>query len=85
MSLIVGLGSPHGDDQLGWVAIDRLRPRLPAGISARQGSRRHRAARASSKGMTRLSSSTRPRRRAGRGRSDHSSGPVAELARRLWD
>ena len=32
MSLIVGLGSPHGDDQLGWVAIDRLRPRLPAGI-----------------------------------------------------
>jgi hydrogenase maturation protease len=34
MSLIVGLGSPHGDDQLGWVAIDRLRPRLPAGITA---------------------------------------------------
>jgi hydrogenase maturation protease len=32
MSLIVGLGSPHGDDQLGWVAVDRLRPRLPAGI-----------------------------------------------------
>ena len=32
MSLIVGLGSPHGDDQLGWVAIDRLRPRLPASI-----------------------------------------------------
>ena len=36
MSLIVGLGSPHGDDQLGWVAIDRLRPRLPAGISAQK-------------------------------------------------
>ena len=34
MSVIVGLGSPHGDDQLGWVAIDRLRPRLPAGIAA---------------------------------------------------
>ena len=34
MSLIVGLGSPHGDDQLGWVAIDLLRPRLPAGTSA---------------------------------------------------
>jgi hydrogenase maturation protease len=36
MTLIVGLGSPHGDDQLGWVAIDRLRPRLPAGIIARK-------------------------------------------------
>ena len=34
MSLIVGLGSPHGDDRLGWVAVDRLRLRLPAGISA---------------------------------------------------
>jgi hydrogenase maturation protease len=36
MSLIVGLGSPHGDDQLGWVAIDRLRPLLRAGILARK-------------------------------------------------
>jgi hydrogenase maturation protease len=36
MSLIVGLGSPHGDDQLGWVAIDRLRPLLPDAISARK-------------------------------------------------
>ncbi len=36
MSLIVGLGSPHGDDQLGWIAIDRLRPQLPAGISAQK-------------------------------------------------
>jgi len=34
MSVIVGLGSPHGDDQLGWVAVDRLLPRLPAGITA---------------------------------------------------
>jgi hydrogenase maturation protease len=34
MTLIAGLGSPHGDDQLGWVAIDHLRPRLPAGIIA---------------------------------------------------
>ena len=34
MSLIVGLGTPHGDDQVGWVAIDRLRPRLPTGIVA---------------------------------------------------
>jgi hydrogenase maturation protease len=31
--LVAGLGSPHGDDQLGWVVIDRLRPRLPAGVS----------------------------------------------------
>ncbi len=36
MSLIVGLGSPHGDDQLGWVAIDLIRPRLPAGVSAQK-------------------------------------------------
>lgn len=34
MSVIVGIGSPHGDDQLGWVVVDRLRPRLPAGITA---------------------------------------------------
>jgi len=31
---IVGLGSPHGDDQLGWMAVDRLRLRLPAGVCA---------------------------------------------------
>ena len=31
---IVGLGSPHGDDQLGWIAVDRLRMRLPEGVSA---------------------------------------------------
>lgn len=31
---ILGLGSPHGDDQLGWVAVDRLRPLLPQGIVA---------------------------------------------------
>jgi len=34
MSLIVGLGSPHGDDQLGWVAVDLLVPRVPAEIRA---------------------------------------------------
>lgn len=28
--LVVGLGSPHGDDRLGWAAVDRL----PAGIVA---------------------------------------------------
>lgn len=31
---IVGLGSPHGDDQLGWIAVDYLRLCLPAGVSA---------------------------------------------------
>jgi hydrogenase maturation protease len=36
MTLIAGLGSPHGDDQLGWVAIDRLRPLLPAGVTTRK-------------------------------------------------
>ena len=36
MSLIVGLGSPHGDDQLGWLAIDRLRSRLPSGVVAQR-------------------------------------------------
>ncbi len=30
MTVIVGIGSPHGDDQLGWMAIDRLRSRLPS-------------------------------------------------------
>jgi hydrogenase maturation protease len=34
MTLVVGLGSPHGDDRLGWVAVERLRPRLPAGVLA---------------------------------------------------
>jgi hydrogenase maturation protease len=38
MSLVVGLGSSHGDDRLGWAAIDALRPRLPAGTSARKAS-----------------------------------------------
>jgi hydrogenase maturation protease len=36
MMLITGLGSPHGDDQLGWVAVDRLRSRLPDGIIVRK-------------------------------------------------
>jgi hydrogenase maturation protease len=31
---IIGLGSPHGDDQLGWVAVDRLRPKLPPDVVA---------------------------------------------------
>ena len=32
--MIVGIGSPHGDDQLGWVAVDLLRPRLPSHVGA---------------------------------------------------
>jgi hydrogenase maturation protease len=33
-TLIVGIGSPHGDDQIGWAVVDRLRPRLCAGAAA---------------------------------------------------
>lgn len=32
--LVAGLGSPHGDDRLGWAVIDRLRSRLPPGVTA---------------------------------------------------
>ncbi len=32
MTVLIGLGSPHGDDQLGWIAVDRLQPLLPAEI-----------------------------------------------------
>ena len=31
--VVVGIGSPHGDDQLGWLVIDGLPARLPAGIA----------------------------------------------------
>jgi hydrogenase maturation protease len=31
--VLVGLGSPHGDDQVGWLAVDRARSRLPADVS----------------------------------------------------
>ncbi len=31
---LVGLGSPHGDDQLGWLVVDRLRPELPESVSS---------------------------------------------------
>jgi hypothetical protein len=33
-TVIVGLGGPHGDDQLGWAAIDRLRSWMPDHIAA---------------------------------------------------
>jgi hydrogenase maturation protease len=36
MSLIVGIGSPHGDDQVGWIVAERLHPRLPAGIAVQK-------------------------------------------------
>jgi hydrogenase maturation protease len=29
---VVGLGSPHGDDRLGWEVVGRLRHSLPAGV-----------------------------------------------------
>lgn len=34
--LVAGLGSPHGDDQAGWIVVDRIRPWLPTGMSARK-------------------------------------------------
>jgi hydrogenase maturation protease len=33
-TLIVGVGSPAGDDQAGWKAVELLGPRLPAGARA---------------------------------------------------
>jgi hydrogenase maturation protease len=33
--LIVGLGSPHGDDRVGWAVVERLRPLLPPFATAR--------------------------------------------------
>jgi hydrogenase maturation protease len=30
---IVGIGSPHGDDQIGWAVVENMRPRLPTGIT----------------------------------------------------
>jgi hydrogenase maturation protease len=34
--LIVGLGSPHGDDRIGWAVIDRLGARPPGAAAARK-------------------------------------------------
>jgi hydrogenase maturation protease len=31
---VVGLGTAHGDDQVGWVVVDRLHSRLTSGVSA---------------------------------------------------
>jgi hydrogenase maturation protease len=33
-TLIVGIGSPHGDDQIGWAVVQRLADRLPPGARA---------------------------------------------------
>ncbi|MEZ6144307.1 MAG: hydrogenase maturation protease [Planctomycetaceae bacterium] len=37
-TLIVGIGSPHGDDRIGWLAIDRLRDEVSPEIVIRQAS-----------------------------------------------
>ncbi len=34
MTALVGIGSPHGDDWAGWVAVEMLRPRLPAAVAS---------------------------------------------------
>src|SRR5690606_31097195 len=31
LTLVVGLGSPHGDDQAGWLVADRLQPSATPG------------------------------------------------------
>ena len=33
---VLGVGSPHGDDRLGWTAIQSLRNRIGAGIVLRE-------------------------------------------------
>lgn len=35
--LIYGIGSPHGDDQIGWRVIERICSRLPEGWQAKSG------------------------------------------------
>jgi len=32
---LVGIGSPFGADRLGWLAVERLAPHLPAGVEPR--------------------------------------------------
>jgi hydrogenase maturation protease len=36
MIAVIGIGSTHGDDQIGWIAIDRLRASPPPGVSLHQ-------------------------------------------------
>ncbi len=33
LQLIVGIGSPHGDDQIGWMVVEALRPDCDDGIA----------------------------------------------------
>lgn len=33
---LIGLGSPHGDDQIGWQIADSLRPELPSDVVVRK-------------------------------------------------
>jgi hydrogenase maturation protease len=35
-TLLVGIGSPHGDDRAGWEVVDRLASRAPEGVVIRQ-------------------------------------------------
>lgn len=37
-TLFVGIGSPHGDDRIGWMLADALRERSLAGVEVRQAS-----------------------------------------------
>ncbi len=37
-TLVVGIGSPHGDDQVGWLVAERLQHELPAGTDLRRAS-----------------------------------------------
>ena len=73
--IVVGIGSPHGDDQLGWSAIDGLRRACPPA------SPRTRSGAGSSswnawRVRRRRSSSMPSRRPDGPGPSDRSSGPA---------
>ena len=36
-NLIYGVGSPNGDDQIGWIVVEKIRSRLPEGWNAKWG------------------------------------------------
>jgi hydrogenase maturation protease len=37
-TLFAGIGSPHGDDRIGWLVADALQNRMPSGLEIRQAS-----------------------------------------------
>lgn len=37
-TLFAGIGSPHGDDRIGWLVADALRERMPTDVDIRQAS-----------------------------------------------